>query len=240
MGLNKSINAFLGQTYLILNGSITAGPDLKARLDEIGFTAPALTVAHTLYVAAGGQVITAFTEHGEQLKATLDLAGVRNTLDHQYSTLAQISKTVFMDQPAVLAALDLQTHYVAAPAPGDPNATVMKAARPSETQVEAVGRAKQLYDGLLAQPALIAQLTPVGYTADRLQQERAVVTALENADVAQEREKGEATGAKAQQKAALAQLKAWVRRFTGIVVPALSDRPDLLAMLGLKPRGGKR
>ena len=41
-------------------------------------------------------------------------------------------------------------------------------------------------------------------------------------------------------EAALTALNDWVHRFTGIVVPALSDRPDLLSMLGLKPRGGKR
>ena len=29
-------------------------------------------------------------------------------------------------------------------------------------------------------------------------------------------------------------------RFVGIVGPALKDRPDLLAKMGLKPRGGKR
>jgi hypothetical protein len=42
------------------------------------------------------------------------------------------------------------------------------------------------------------------------------------------------------QKAALTQLNDWVSRFSGIVVPALKDRPDLLAKMGLKPRGGKR
>lgn len=47
----------------------------------------------------------------------------------------------------------------------------------------------------------------------------------------------EKIGAKAQQREALTKLRAWVRRFTGIVVPALSDRPDLLAQLGLKPKG---
>ena len=50
----------------------------------------------------------------------------------------------------------------------------------------------------------------------------------------------EAKGSTAAQKAALTDLKAWVSRFTGIVVPALKDRSDLLAKLGLKPRGGKR
>ena len=43
---------------------------------------------------------------------------------------------------------------------------------------------------------------------------------------------GEAKGAKAQQKAALQALNEWVHRFNGIVVPTLSDRPDLLSMLG--------
>jgi hypothetical protein len=52
--------------------------------------------------------------------------------------------------------------------------------------------------------------------------------------------RGEARGSTADQKARLAELNEWVSRFKGIVVPALKDRPDLLAKLGLKPRGGKR
>lgn len=56
----------------------------------------------------------------------------------------------------------------------------------------------------------------------------------------QENEIGEFTISIADQKAKLAELNEWVSRFKGIVVPALKDRPDLLAKLGLKPRGGKR
>jgi len=56
----------------------------------------------------------------------------------------------------------------------------------------------------------------------------------------QESEKSEVRGSTADQKAKLAEPNEWVSRFKGIVVPALKDRPDLLAKLGLKPRGGKR
>ena len=240
MGEKTSIDAQLGAAKLILEGGMKAVPELKARLAAVSYDEAALTTGYDLYVAAGGQRITAYTEHGQQLGATIDLNLLRDKVEHQYSTLAQISKTVFEQEVDVLAALGLQRHKSTGPASDDPNAPAKKPARPSDAQAALVGRAKQLYGGIIAQPDLVTQLTPVGYPAERLQQELDDVTALENADVAQEREKGEAKGAKAQQKAALTALNDWVHRFTGIVVPALSDRPDLLAMLGLKPRGGKR
>jgi hypothetical protein len=38
----------------------------------------------------------------------------------------------------------------------------------------------------------------------------------------------------------LTQLNDWISRFSGIVVPALKDRPELLEKMGLKVRGGRR
>lgn len=240
MGVNKSIDAVLGQTFLILQGSISAAPELKGRLEQVSFTEAALGDGYDLYVAAGGQIITAFGERGQQLKATQDVNTARDLLDSQYSTLAQICKTIYQNQPDVLATLDLQTRYETPPATPEQPTPDPKPVQPSRAQAEVIGRAKRLYSGIIAQPELVTQLTPIGYPLVRLQKELADVTALENADVDQEREKGEAKGAKARQREALGKLRDWTRRFTGIVVPALSDRPDLLAQLGLKPKGRPR
>ena len=240
MGVNKSINAQLGETYVILNGGITAETELRSRLDGLGFTVLALQDAHELFVRAGGQRIAAFVEHGEQVKATVDLNAQRELVDRQYSQAAQIGKTVFADQPDALDTLDLQTHYATPPAQPGGEPLPPQAVRPSRAQAEVIGRAQRFYSGLLAKPDWVAQMAAVGYNAVRLQKELADVTTLQNADVVQEREKGEAKGATASQKAALAELRAWVKRFKGIVVPALNDRPDLLKALGLKSRGGKR
>lgn len=240
MSAKQSIDSELERARLLLQGSISAAADLKGRLEQVGFTEAALGDGHDLYVAAGGQIITAFAEHGQQLKATSDVGAARDLLDSQYSSLAQICKAVFVDQPDVLATLDLQTRYETPPATPEQPTPDPKPVQPSRAQAEVIGRAKRLYSGIIAQPELVTQLTPIGYPLVRLQKELADVTALENADVDQEREKGEAKGAKARQREALGKLRDWTRRFTGIVVPALSDRPDLLAQLGLKPKGRPR
>ena len=190
MGAKTTIDAQLSGAQIILEGGIKAGPELKARLAAVSYDEAALTSGYNLYVAAGGQRITAFAEHGQQLGATEDLNLLRYKVEHQVSTLAQISKTVFEQQVDVLATLGLQGHKVTVPASDDPNAPAKKPARPSDAQAALVGRAKQLYGGIIAQPDLVTQLIPVGYPAVRLQQELDDVTALENADVAQEREKG--------------------------------------------------
>ena len=240
MGAKRSIDSELERSRVLLQGSISAAPDLKGRLEQVGYTEAALGDGYDLYVAAGGQIITVYAERGQQIKSTLDVNAARDLLDSQYSMLAQICKTIFADQPDVLATLDLQTRYETPPAtPQQPN-PAPQPVQPSQAQAEVIGRAKRLYSGIIAQPEWVAQLTAVGYPLVRLQKELADVTALENVDVEQEREKGEAKGAKARQREALTKLRAWTRRFTGIVVPALSDRPDLLAQLGLKPKGRPR
>lgn len=115
-----------------------------------------------------------------------------------------------------------------------------KPRRPSRAQAEFLDRARGLYQGAIKDAALAVELATVGYPLTRLQAELADVSAVEAADVAQESEKAERKGGTAAQRAALTTLNEWVSRFTGIVVPALKDRPDLLAKMGLKPRGGKR
>jgi hypothetical protein len=229
----------------VLDGAAEGGPDMAARLGQVGYNAAALSAGRTLYENAGGARTTVFAERGDQKGATATVNALRQKVEGQYKTLAQIATTVFKNNPDATKTLGLgdgqlaQPRQPAAPAP-DGLPAKPPTSRLSAAQSAFFDRARILYTNAQRDPAIAAELATVGYPATRLAAEQADLQELEAADIKQEAEKAEAKGGTAAQKAALTELNAWISRFTGIVVPALKDRPDLLAKLGLKPRGGKR
>ena len=244
MGAKNSIADQLEKPRQILDGAKEGGPELTARLEQVGYGAAAMSAGRTLYENAGGARTTAFAERGDQLGATATVNALRQKVEGQFNTLDQISTTLFKDNPDATKTLGLndgqtaRPHQSAAPTPeGEPEP---RAPHLSEAQTAFFDRADILYTNAQKDAAIAAELATVGYPLTRLAAEQADLQALKDADIQQEIEKAEAVGGTAAQKAALKQLNEWVRRFKGIVVPALKDRPDLLAKMGLKSRGGKR
>ena len=221
--MTQAIANKLERARLILSAA-QGDPELAARLAQVGYDAAALQAGQALYEASGGARTAAHAAHGDQLGATETVETLRRRVEANHTTLAQIARTAFAGDADALATLGL----------------AQAAGRRSRSQATFLDRARVLYDAALADPALQAALAQVGYPASRLQAERADVRALEAADVTQEQRKAEAKARVAAQRAALAQLDDWLARFTGLAVPALRDRPDLLGQLGLKPRGGPR
>jgi len=245
MAAKNSIADQLERARLILDGAAEGGPEMTARLTAVGYDAAALSAWRTLYEASGGARTTAFAERGDQKGSTATVNALRQKVEGQYKTLAQIATTVFKDDPDATKTLGLgegQKAQPRKPATPDPNGGSAKPSTPrlSEAQAAFFDRARILYTNAQHDPGIASELAKVGYPATRLAAEQADLQALEDADIKQESDKAEAKGSTAAQKAALPDLNAWVSRFTGIVVPALKDRPDLLAKMGLKTRGGKR
>lgn len=240
MGARNSIADQLEKARIILQGARNGDTELQARLTAVGYTTQALDAGYALYEAAGGARIDAFAERGNQKGATANLNELRQKAEGQYKTLAQIARTVFANDPDAMRTLGLDVITPAVPRTPPVEGEPAPPVRNSAAQAVFLDQAHLLYKGALDQPALITALTAVGYPTTRLEAELADVDALAAADIQQEAQKAEAKAGTAAQKAALTELNAWVKRFSGIVVPALKDRPDLLAKLGLKPRGGKR
>jgi len=245
MGAKNSIADQLEKPRQILDGAKEGGPELTARLEQVGYGAAAMSAGRTLYVNAGGARTTAFSERGDQVGATATVNALRQKVEGQYNTLEQISTTLFKDNPDATKTLGLNDGQMA-PLRQPPTPTLEgEPAQPatprlSEAQTAFFDRADILYTNAQNDAAIAAELATAGYPLTRLAAEQADLQALKDADIQQEIEKAEAVGGTAAQKAALKQLNEWVRRFKGIVVPALKHRPDLLAKMGLKPRGGKR
>ena len=246
MGAKNSIAAQLDKARLILEGAQAGGEEMTDRLAQVGYDADALAAGYALYEEAGGARIRAYAERGDQKGATANVNALREKVEGQFKTLEQISKTVFANDPDAYQTLGLGQGVLAQPRTSPPEEGAgtepVPAATPrlSEAQAAFFDRATILYKNALDVPEIAAELEKVGYPAARLQTELDELDELKAADVQQEAEKAESKASTAAQKEALKQLNDWLKRFTGIVVPALKDRPDLLAKMGLKPRGGRR
>lgn len=245
MGAKNSIADQLEEARRVLDGARDGGPELAARLAQVGYDAAALSAGRTLYEASGGAVTAAFSERGDQFGATTTVIALRKKVEGQYKTLEQIATTVFKDNPDATKSLGLGDGQKARPRKAattaeDGTPIEPPTSRLSNAQAAFFVRARILYGNALKDQDIAAELAKVGYPQTRLEAEFGDLTALEAADTKQESEKAEAKGSTAAQKAALTQLNDWISRFSGIVVPALKDRPELLGKMGLKVRGGKR
>jgi hypothetical protein len=115
MGAKNSIADQLEKGRQILDGAAEGGPDLAARLAQVGYTAAALSAGRTLYESAGGARTTAFSERGDQVGATATVNALRQKVEGQYKTLAQIATTIFKDNPDASKALGLNDGQLAQP-----------------------------------------------------------------------------------------------------------------------------
>ena len=244
MGTNSSIADQLENARRILSGARDGGPELADRLAQVGYDATTVRAGRALYEAADEALTATRSERGDQFGATTTVTALREKVEGQCKTLEQIAATVFKNNPDATKSLGLGEGQKARPrkvaAATDGAATKPPASHLSRAQAAFFVRARILYGNALKDQDIAAELAKVGYPQPRLEAEFGDLTALEAADIKQEGEKAEAKGSTAAQKAALTQLNDWISRFSGIVVPALKDRPELLDKMGLKVRGGRR
>ena len=245
MSAKNSIADQLENARRIVSGARDADQELANRLAQVGYDAAALSAGRALYEAADEALTATRSERGDQSGATATVTALRKKVEGQYKALEQIATTVFKGNPDATKSLGLGEGQKARPRKAattaeDGTPIEPPASRLSNAQAAFFVRARILYGNALKDQDIAAELVKVGYPQTRLEAEFGDLTALEDADTKQESEKAEAKGSVAAQKAALTQINDWISRFSGIVVPALKDRPELLDKMGLKVRGGKR
>ena len=96
-------------------------------------------------------------------------------------------------------------------------------------------QAHGFYLNLLGTPAFLAKMAEFGRTLAILQAEQGLVQAAHLANVAQEKEKGEAQGATAVRDAKLDEINEWLSDYKTIAQMALADNPQKLENLGFGP-----
>lgn len=227
--------------------AIEQRPQLQERLSAIGYDATAIQAGRALYTAATIARTGQRGAHAHQLASTATVRHLRGQARRNYNDLASIARYVFVGQVDVLETLGLRqerrslvTQSTSATS-ADESATtasdkLVRTTRRSYSQAELLDRARLLYTNALEKPMILAELTQVGYTAERLESEQQVIAALEHADTAQEGAKADAVSTTAMQREALSSLNAWLVRFNVVVSVMLRDAPELLRSMGLRAR----
>ena len=206
-----SISRQLNSAEIAIANSLDES-EIAGAVAEFGYTPARLREGLALYEAALAAVNAQKSARGDQKIATAEVEAVYLTARSAYQAAAKVAR-------ATLDAGGLATLGLMGSTPRD---------------VAGLTQAGYTLFDNAARSGLLADL---GYTAERLASERARLEALDAAQQAQQRAKGDAQQATEDRDAALAELHEWVAQYLKIARVALADRKSLLGAGRLGARG---
>ena len=190
----------------------------NSRLQDIlapyGYDSAAMTQARALYREAEDLTKAQAREYGDKAAATEQLQQARSAAKQRYTRTLKLARVAFKDNTDAQISLDLNS-------------------RRKTTAAGWQEQAEKFYEGLLADPALLAQMARFNCDQAKLQDELAQVTAVRDAHVNAYREKGEAFQSTQTRDDKLKELDRWYADFRSVAKVALADSPQDLQMLGI-------
>jgi len=154
-------------------------------------------------------------EYGEQYEASEEVGKARKAVEKSYMDSLEIARIAFRANTSARTALCLE-------------------GRRKETLGAWLDQVTAFYNGVLGNPDWIAAMGNFGYTAEKLQTEKALVDAVLAARHKQKIETGEAQAATEERDAKMEEIDDWIADFRKIAVIALKDNPQWLEKLGIK------
>lgn len=197
--------------------NVSAEPEIAALMQARGFPKERVDEGLALVRAARAGQQTRQAELGNQKQATAAFTEAFAAARSAYADFRETARAHFKNAKASPAAWQ---------------ALGLTGLMPQDTD-GFIDTAYATFDNALANPEIVAALTPYGYNSEKITQARATVAAAAGANQVQERAKGAALRTTAVQDQAYEQAKAWMSVFKRIARRALQGRPDLLAKLGM-------
>ena len=216
MSIDQSIDSFLNQAQVAIDNAL-ATPQVQAYLTEFGYTPERIQEGKMLYEKALAAQQRQKAEYGEQVGATATLNEAWSTAKKSYMRLVKIARIAFKRNVGVAIKLDLN---------GDRKQSLLGW----------LLQAKQFYTNALGDPEVMNALGQYGMTSAKLEAAQAQMQAVEAADLAQEKEKGEAQSATKMRDGAIDVLDDWLDDFVAIARVALEEDPQLLETMGILER----
>jgi hypothetical protein len=208
----RSVAQELNTARLAISNSLADG-EIQGLVEAYGYTATKLNEGKALYESALAAVNTQKAKRGAQQDSSRGLSQAEKSARDVYQALAKVARSVFVKDKAKLTALGLS------------------GSMPKST-AGFLAAAYALFDNAPSLPAL----ANYGYTAARLQSERARIAAYDAANRQQEAAKGSAQQATREQDLALRALSDWTAQYLKIARVALRDKPQLLEKIGVAAR----
>jgi len=188
-------------------------PKILDELTAYGYNAERISAGRKLYEEASELVTLQKKEYGEQYEATDEVNSAWETADEAYMNTLKIARIALRDNVSAQNALSLNG--------------IRKNSLSGWLEQTDV-----FYRNLLADPDMIAAMGNFGYNKEKLDAEKVLVDAVADANLIQEKEKGEALDATATRDAKIDEMDKWMADFKQIALIALADNPKWLEKLG--------
>ncbi|MGB3788039.1 MAG: hypothetical protein WA949_08515 [Phormidesmis sp.] len=211
-----SIDTLLSDAQLAIDNALN-NPTILEYLADFGYTKAKIQQGKQLYSAAAATQLTQQSEAGGQISATTDVNEAWETAKKSYMRFLKVAHVAFKRNSGVATQLDL-------------DGTRKKSLSGWMAQ------ANQFYKNALGDKAVLLELKEFGITDQKLKAGLAELAVIEQANLVQEKEKGEAQSATQKRDAALDELQDWLSDYLAIAKVALEEDPQLLEGLGVLAR----
>ena len=206
----------LRRAELLLDGT-EADPEIVTAMERYGMVATKRDAGRALIRAAKTALETQPLRKGSQLGATAAQKQARKDAQRAVGDLVGVCRAVFVGNGAALATLGLDQGKL------------------PEALAKFLLAGERLYEGALSGPQSVRDtLAEFGYPAARLQEGRALLSALRDSDTEQEGTKSAHQDTTPSRTEALNVLNAWAAQYAKLARIALRDRPQKLEALGIR------
>ena len=216
MPIDRSIDTLLSDAQLAIDNALN-NPKVLGYLSDFGYTKAKIQQGKQLYNVAATAQLAQQAEAGDQISATTEVNEAWETAKKSYMRFLKVARVAFKSNSGVATQLDL-------------GGTRKKSLSGWMAQ------AKQFYKNALDNKAVLSELKEFGITEAKLKAGLAELAVIEQANMIQEREKGEAQAATEKRDAALDELQDWLSDYLAIAKVALEEEPQLLEGLGVLVR----
>lgn len=192
---------------------------IQAAVAQFGYSTERLNEGKQILDRARAAINAQIGAAGSQRDATAQLEAARKDAEAAYQALAKVARAVLIKEKAKLVSLGLT-------------------GKMPQTIAGFLTAAYAMFNNAQS-PELQAALVGYGYDSAKLQSERALITAFDEANRRQEAAKGTAQQSTRDQDAALKALDQWYQQYIKIARVALRNQKELLEKLGIRMLSGK-
>ena len=212
----RSIDTLLNDAQVAIANTLNNSEILKA-VEDFGYTNAKIQQGKALYNKAAAAQLEQTTEAGGQVAATATLNDTLETARKSYMRFVKVARIAFKRDPGMSTLLDLKGER-------------------KRSLSGWLAQANQFYKNALSDKSVLSALKEFGITEQKLKVGLNEVKAVEDANLAQEKEKGEAQAATKKRDAAIDELQEWLSDYVAIAKIALEENSQLLEGLGILAR----
>jgi len=216
MSFDRSIDTLLTEAQVAIDNALN-NPTILGYLSDFGYTSARIQQGKKLYTIAADAQLAQTAEAGEQISATATVNEAWAAAKKSYIRWVKVSRVALKGNSGAATQLALS-------------------GKRKESLSGWLSQAKQFYNNALSDRGILKSLQGFGITEQKLKAGLAEIKAIETANLAQEKEKGEAQAATQKRDKALDELQDWVSDYLAIAKVALEEDPQLLEALGVLQR----